>query len=261
MTVRSARSVRAAALVAIVLVAAQLAGCRLARLSPAASVGTSSTPTALQHVSPQPRRLTRILVAGNSLAEARGHVALRYTWAYRLIQILDPGSRIHVSYFRLESRHHWVYRLRSDHIDLVNVGVGGDDTRDLLRTPPEALDGFRPDLALVVTGTNDIAHKTFPARLKSELDEVDAELTDAGATTYYATVPRARWRHWPGGERMSSAAAEHNRWLRGWKGRRCVDIAAILPGRLRVDDAHYGKEGNRRIAYAFAAALRTELKL
>lgn len=198
----------------------------------------------------RPRHL-RILVVGNSIAEAKDHVRLKQTWSYRLVQAMDPGAVVSVRQVRLRSTATNGYRVRTSKVELLNVGVGGAWSKQVCRRLPTDMAGFDADVALVVTGTNDIAHRVPRPETHRLARKIDRILRTGGSDVFFANVPRFAWEE---PDAMSATAERHNEWLAAWKGDRCVDIAGATLDAERLDGGHFGPDGNQRIADAFLAA-------
>ncbi|MFE1291079.1 SGNH/GDSL hydrolase family protein [Streptomyces sp. NPDC058751] len=114
---------------------------------------------------------TRFAVIGDSLAEGFGESSPGYTdlpWAERVLEALrrgDPG----VEYLNLGVRHLKAAEVRAGQLE-------------------EAL-GFRPDLASVVCGGNDMLARDFSAAaVEAELDAMVRPLREAGADVFVFTI-------------------------------------------------------------------------
>jgi len=72
---------------------------------------------------------------------------------------------------------------------VTNAGVSGDTTADALRRLPRLLSRLtrRPDLAIVELGANDLLRGVTPARMRSNLDAILAELGRCGIPVLLAT--------------------------------------------------------------------------
>lgn len=197
----------------------------------------------------------RILVTGNSIAEARPFVPMRFTWSYRLLEMLEPGSDIDIETVPIPEREEVGYRLHSESIELLNTGIAGDDTIQVSQRLTQELDEFHPDVVLFVTGTNDIAHRVPEADVRREMADMYQELAERNIDAYFATVPEADWGHWQGADTLPRLAEMHNDWLRTWKPDRCVDLEGSLDTGMLVDSAHYGKVGNLKIAKLFGRVI------
>ncbi|MEU3795074.1 SGNH/GDSL hydrolase family protein [Streptomyces fructofermentans] len=75
-------------------------------------------------------------------------------------------------------------------VELINLAVGGAQTRDVLELQTPAVLAVRPDLVSVVVGVNDTLRRTFDVRSVAErLDRVYAAVTGQGALLLTACLP------------------------------------------------------------------------
>jgi lysophospholipase L1-like esterase len=143
-----------------------------------------------------------------------------------------------------------------------NLGIRGLRTRQIRETQLPAALEMRPDLATVVSGTNDLLGRRFDARaFAADVEAMQRALRDAGATVITFTLPdisrlmplarpvRGRL------ERMNTALRE----VSGRTGAKLVDFAAhdsALDPRFWSDDRlHANALGHERIAGALAHAI------
>lgn len=73
---------------------------------------------------------------------------------------------------------------------VVNAGVAGDTTGDVLRRLPRVLSDLddRPALAIVQVGPNDVIRRVPHARTRAQLDAILAELSRCGVPVLLTTV-------------------------------------------------------------------------
>lgn len=73
---------------------------------------------------------------------------------------------------------------------VINAGVSGDTSGDVLRRLPRALSRLdrRPDLAIVQVGPNDVLRQVPPARTRSDLDAIVGELVRCAMPVLVTTV-------------------------------------------------------------------------
>lgn len=83
-------------------------------------------------------------------------------------------------------------RLRALHPDahVMNAGVSGDTTADVLRRLPAVMSRLqtRPDLAILQVGPNDVLRQVPPAVMRASLEEVLIELQRCGIPVLLTTV-------------------------------------------------------------------------
>lgn len=101
-----------------------------------------------------------VLALGDSLVAGYG-LAIEDGLASRLqqsLRVLHPGARV------------------------IDAGVSGDTSADVLRRLPRLLTGLkqRPDLALVQVGPNDLLRGISPAAVRAALSAIVRELTACG---------------------------------------------------------------------------------
>lgn len=71
-----------------------------------------------------------------------------------------------------------------------NLGVRGRTTRQIVEGQLEPALAMRPDLAVAVSGTNDLLRRRFDAaRLRGDIESMQRALRDAGATVITFTLP------------------------------------------------------------------------
>jgi lysophospholipase L1-like esterase len=143
-----------------------------------------------------------------------------------------------------------------------NLGVRGRTTREILAGQLEPALAMRPDLAVVVGGTNDVLRGRFDARgVAKDIETMQRRLVEAGALVLSFTLPDltpvmpvARLVR----RRVLALAAEL-RLASARSGARLVDLAAYPVAsdpRLWSDDRlHANARGHARIAEALADAL------
>ncbi len=73
---------------------------------------------------------------------------------------------------------------------VINAGVSGDTTRDVLRRLPRLLSSFdsRPALAIVQVGPNDVLRNSPAARTRMQLEQILLDLRDCGIPVLLTTV-------------------------------------------------------------------------
>jgi acyl-CoA thioesterase-1 len=83
-------------------------------------------------------------------------------------------------------------RLHASHptAHIVNAGVSGDTTADVLRRLPAVMSRLqaRPDLAILQVGPNDVLRQVPPAVVRASLEEVLVELQRCGVPVLLTTV-------------------------------------------------------------------------
>lgn len=83
-------------------------------------------------------------------------------------------------------------RLRASHpaAHVMNAGVSGDTTVDVLRRLPAVMSRLRarPDLAILQVGPNDVLRPVPPAVMRASLEEVLVELQRCGLPVLLTTV-------------------------------------------------------------------------
>jgi acyl-CoA thioesterase I len=116
----------------------------------------------MMNASPLILALGDSLVAGYGLARADGFAAQLEA----RLRVTRPGARV------------------------LNAGVSGDTTGDVLRRLPRVLSALetRPDLAIVQVGPNDVLRQTPPARTRAQLDAILVELGRIRAPVLLTTV-------------------------------------------------------------------------
>jgi len=74
--------------------------------------------------------------------------------------------------------------------DVLNAGVSGNTSEDVLRRLPRTLAGFarRPDLAVLQIGANDVLRGIAPQRLRANLDMMLDELGRCGIAVLLTTI-------------------------------------------------------------------------
>jgi lysophospholipase L1-like esterase len=159
---------------------------------------------------------------------------------------------------------------------LSSVAVSGARCADLATQVARAQLGERPDVAVVLVGTNDATHLVRPGEAATALATAVRRLRDAGTAVVVGTCPDLA---------AVRAIAPPLRQIVGWLGRRMaraqaasaraagasvVDIAAQIgpvfradPGMFCEDAFHPSADGYRVMAYALfpavAEALRADL--
>ena len=109
-----------------------------------------------------------ILALGDSLIAGYGLAAVESFPAQleASLQVRFPGARV------------------------VNAGVSGNTTADVLRRLPRILSGMtrRPALAIVQVGPNDVLRQVVPLRTSADLDQILSSLNDCGIPILLTTV-------------------------------------------------------------------------
>jgi acyl-CoA thioesterase I len=156
-----------------------------------------------------------------------------------------------------------------DDVVLINAGVSGDTTADVLRRLHGVI-AARPDLVITMLGTND-CQRHGPARARivpaeatrSNLRAIAGWLRDAGAAAAWLTPP-------PVDEAALAAAVGDRQFtvrdadvaevgaMLASLGGPVVDVHGLLePGDLLPDGVHPALQGQRRIAEALLSACGT----
>jgi len=197
----------------------------------------------------------RVVLVGDSTALGVGVDAVAETVGGRLAELLaEAGMRVVLS----------------------SVAVSGARCADLATQVARAQLGERPDVAVVLVGTNDATHLVRPGEAATALATAVRRLRDAGTAVVVGTCPDLA---------AVRAFAPPLRQIVGWLGRRVaraqtasaraagasvVDLAAQVgpvfradPGMFCEDAFHPSADGYRVMAYALfpavADALRADL--
>jgi lysophospholipase L1-like esterase len=147
-------------------------------------------------------------------------------------------------------------------IHYANLAVRGRTTREILDQQLEPALAMRPDLAIVVSGTNDILRPRFDAEQTArDIETMQSALIAGGATVLSFTLPDLT-------PVMPLARPLRGRILRfaealvaasGRSGARCIDFTrhpvASDPRLWSEDRLHANSRGHARIAEALAATL------
>ncbi len=195
----------------------------------------------------------RVVLLGDSTALGVGVDAVERTIGGQLAWLLaDAGARVMLS----------------------TVAVAGARGSDLATQVARAHVGPRPDVAVILVGTNDATHLVRPGEAAASLATAVRRLRDAGSAVVVGTCPDL------GAVR---AVAPPLRQLAGWYGRRVaraqgnaarsagatvVDIGATVGPVFRADAGmfchdrfHPSADGYRVIAYALYPALAAAANL
>ena len=197
----------------------------------------------------------RVVLVGDSTALGVGVDSVGETVGGRLAELLsEAGTRVVLS----------------------SVAVSGARCADLATQVARAQLGERPDVAVVLVGTNDATHLVRPGEAANALATAVRRLRDAGTAVVVGTCPDLA---------AVRAFAPPLRQIVGWLGRRVarsqaaavraagasvVDLAAQVgpvfradPGMFCEDAFHPSADGYRVMAYALfpavADALRADL--
>lgn len=110
-----------------------------------------------------------VATVGDSLVAGVGAERFEETIPYRLAGILGADHRVTVRSF----------------------GVPGSRLRDVVREQVPALEGWCPDVLLVIVGANDVTHLSSRSRLRRELSELTAALDRLcpGTSVVVSSVP------------------------------------------------------------------------
>ncbi len=149
---------------------------------------------------------------------------------------------------------------------VVNAGVGGDHTRDLIARLDGDVLAHRPDVVLVMIGGNDYLAGTPRRELADQLDEVLARIAASGARIVLVEMPSGIvWNPYAGLYRR--AAARHGAILVPDSALRCLFITEFVarPWLRRprtLDGVHLSPAGSDHVAawldpYVRAACLAT----
>lgn len=189
----------------------------------------------------------RLMLLGDAIALGVGVEAAEQTLGGHLIRMLgDAGANVSVS----------------------TVAVAGARSSDLATQVARAQLAGRPDLAVIVVGTNDAIHLVRPGEAAACLATAVRRLRDGGAAVVVGTCPDLG---------AARAIAPPLRQLAGWYGRRIaraqanaarsagatvVDLAGQVgpvfradAGMLCHDRFHPSADGYRVIAYALYPAV------
>lgn len=81
-------------------------------------------------------------------------------------------------------------RLRHPGATVIDAGISGETTADVLRRLPAVLSALdrRPDLAIVQVGPNDLLRRVPPAAARANLDAILSELDRCGIAILLTTV-------------------------------------------------------------------------
>lgn len=140
-----------------------------------------------------------------------------------------------------------------------NLAVRGRTTRQMLETQLAPALAMRPDLAVAVSGTNDLLRRTFDgARLRADIEAMQRALRHGGATVVTFTLPDLS-SIMPLARMLRSRLGAMNRAIReasAATGTIVCDMAAVPVAsdpRLWSDDRlHANSAGHERIAAALA---------
>jgi lysophospholipase L1-like esterase len=139
-----------------------------------------------------------------------------------------------------EQAYPWLLADRLGHagfrVELLNYGVSGARTADVLATQVPAAVEARPDLILVAVGGNDVTHLTRLANVKRTMRAVILRLRATGAAVVVTGVPDMR----------AHAFLEPLRTVAGWRGRTTSEAILEVTARegvtfvpLRERTGHY----------------------
>ncbi|HEX9780421.1 MAG TPA: SGNH/GDSL hydrolase family protein [bacterium] len=155
---------------------------------------------------------------------------------------------------------YWMMRRRPDW-RVLNRGLSGERTDEMLRRFDRDVASARPDLVIVLGGINDLVQAVGPAGVITQLDALYARADEAGIVAAGVTLLPLTGAT----DRFASWIGDVNAWIleacrRG--ARPCCDLFRIMsepgiPGALRDSDdgVHPNVGGYRRIGEALADAI------
>lgn len=88
----------------------------------------------------------------------------------------------------------WLRTMKNQQFDLINVGIGGNTTNDMLNRFGSDVVTKNPDVVIVASGTND--HADDEATIKSELAELYALVESNGYQLIIETIPMRGATNW-----------------------------------------------------------------
>jgi len=203
---------------------------------------------------------TRFLAFGDSLTEG---------------VINPPGAVFPNEAYPLKLQGLLAQRYTRQSMTVINAGIAGEqaccDSQHSIggrRRLPDVLSRQRPDVVLLMEGTNDLLETDGFARGISALEQMVVDARSRGTLVFIATIPPQR----SGGVRNRGAVAalipRFNDEIRALATRQSVTVvdvyAAILPDLQRLigpDDLHLVPEGYTLIAQTFFDAIRAKLEV
>ncbi|MFT3817326.1 MAG: SGNH/GDSL hydrolase family protein [Rubrivivax sp.] len=187
----------------------------------------------------------RLLVAGDSSAAGVGVALQQQALAAPLAALLAEQRRVRV---------HWTL--------LAQTGLSTAQTLELLQRQPQPP---LADLAVVVTGVNDVTGQVPSQRALAAREALANWLRNAAGVQHVAFTPLPPVHRFPGLPQplrwvAGADARRHNRALRDWAGRRgdvsCVELDLLLqPSAMAGDGFHPGPLVYRSCAEAIARHL------
>jgi lysophospholipase L1-like esterase len=198
--------------------------------------------------------LTTFLAFGDSLTEGKVSVGLTLLAG-------PPESYPSKLQIQLAGRY------RNQTIVVVNAGVSGEQAVEGARRLPGVLGSFRPEVLLLMEGTNDLFHwrdEGIPRAIPA-LESMIREARGRGVHVLLATVPPQR----TGGARddVAQLVPALNREVRALASREgvpLVDVFAAMDGQPHLigsDELHMTEQGYEFMAGVFLEAIKTTLEV
>lgn len=160
-------------------------------------------------------------------------------------------------------------------VTVINEGIGGEEACcDSEHSPggrrrlPDVLTRQRPEVLLLMEGTNDLLEPDGLARGIPALEQMVVEGKNRGAVVFIATIPPQRSGGVRNRDRVAALIPRFNDEIRGLATRQGVTLvdvyAAILPDLQRLigpDDLHLVPEGYTVVAQTFFDVIRAKLEV
>ncbi len=206
---------------------------------------------------------TRFLAFGDSVTGGEVTVPVRGSGAsFKLVQVPSAAYPT-VLAVQLIAR----YRAQEDNIAVANYGVGGEKAINARDRFFAALNTVRPDVVLLMEGTNDIAlgEDGAASGAAREISIMVGEARRRGMPVFLATLPPGR----PGGTKSIAPLllTDYNNRMRSVAasgGATLVDINAALATDvfryMGVDGLHPNELGYAKIAETFFNAIRAQFE-
>ena len=210
---------------------------------------------------------TRFLAFGDSITGGEVTVPVSSSrgldTSFKLIQV-PAAAYPTVLGIQLTAR----YKAQEDSIAVANYGVGGEKAVNARDRFLAALNTVRPDVVLLMEGTNDIAlgEDGAASGAAREISIMVGEARRRGMSVFLATVPPGR----PGGSKTIAPflLTDYNNRMRSvaaTSGATLVDVNAALATDVTryigVDGLHPNELGYARIAETFFNAIRSQFEV
>jgi len=170
---------------------------------------------------PQRRIVGRVILIGDSLTDSPGYVS-------RLREGLEPGIKIR------------------------KVALPGEGTEQIKDAGLEASALFRPDVAIVLTGVNDLASGRGWLHAAKHLDELYRGLDEMGANV--VAVQLTPWDAHLKGRMLQKATRALNQWIEEHPVPKTVVGTSNVGGQGR-DGLHLTRKGGKQLAEAVLSSV------